>query len=93
MLAFWLMASESSFKAENPAKIVDLASFPMRAFVNGTPRRGWRMGRTQREFVGIIVHLVQRIGNDSVIYMSFDAVIDQRATGLLRIEDEFAKGL
>jgi len=35
-----LMTSESSFKAENPDRIVDLASFPARTFVNETPRAG-----------------------------------------------------
>jgi len=70
------MTSESSFKAENPAKIVDLASFPARTFVNETSRGGLWVGRTQREFVGVVLHLVQRVGNDPVIYMSFGAVIN-----------------
>ena len=76
------MTSESSFKAENPDKIVDLASFPGHTSISGTSRARRRMRRTQREFVGVIVHFRQRIGNDPAIEVSFGAVMDREVNGL-----------
>ena len=76
------MTSESSFRAENPDKIVDLASFPARTFVREKYRARWRVERTQREFVGVIVHLGQRIVNDPAIEVRFGAVVNQEVDQL-----------
>lgn len=87
------MTSESSFKAENPDKIVDLASFPVNASIGKTSRAKCRVRQTQREFVGIIVHLGQCIGNDPMIEVSLVAVIGREVVCLLRVENEFAECL
>lgn len=51
------------------------------------------MEQTQRELVGIIVHLGQRVVNDPVVDVSSGVVINQKLADLLRVEDELAKGL
>ena len=76
------MTSESSFKAENPDKIVDLASFPVCIFVSVASRVRWGVVRTQREFVGVIVHLGQRVENDPVIEVSFGPGMSQEVQRL-----------